>query len=191
MTVGGPLHELEGKGATDAVAHEKELPDAEVVHQPELVLREGTPGVVDRDRPTRLAAVGVALIHRDAAKVVLERFHGVEHSGGPIADAGVQAPTGGDQQWEAGAGLLVADADVALVVKRHGSLSLQGCERRPISEAILQRENSISASTLSIVLAILGSLVQKQGTFLAMRQCPLSLRERELWHAPRGSVVVH
>src|SRR5262249_39818706 len=60
------------------------------------------------------------------------------------------------------------------------------------------------------------SLVQKQGTFLAMRQCPLSLwervrvrvprfcapghgpsppalsrGERELWHAPRGSLVVH
>src|SRR2546422_8041023 len=38
--------------------------------------------------------------------------------------SGVQASTGGDQQREAGASLLVADADVALVVERHGSLSL-------------------------------------------------------------------
>ena len=45
-------------------------------------------------------------------------------------------PPGVDQQREAGAGLLVADADVALVIKRHGSLSLPRFERRPISEAI-------------------------------------------------------
>src|SRR2546422_3523109 len=36
--------------------------------------------------------------------------------------SGVQAPTRGDQQREAGASLLVADADVALFVERHGSL---------------------------------------------------------------------
>src|SRR5262249_20217935 len=44
--------------------------------------------------------------------------------GRPVTDAGVQAPTGGDQQREARASLLVADADVALVVEWHGSLSL-------------------------------------------------------------------
>ena len=47
--LGGPLHELEGKRAADAVAHEEELPDAEVIHQPELVVGEGAPGVVDWD----------------------------------------------------------------------------------------------------------------------------------------------
>src|SRR5207248_6087682 len=85
---------------------------------------EGAPGVVDRDRAARFAAVGVALVHRDAAEIVLELLHRVDHRGRPVADTGVQAPTGGDQQWEAGASLLVADADVALVVERHGSLSL-------------------------------------------------------------------
>src|SRR5712691_733543 len=96
-----PTHELESKRATDAVAHEEELPYAEVIHQPELVVGEGSPRVVDRDRSAGLAAVRVALVHRNAAKFVLEFLHGVEHRGRPIADAGVQAPTGGDQKREA------------------------------------------------------------------------------------------
>jgi hypothetical protein len=133
--VGGSLHELEGKRTTDAVAHEEEFPDAEVVHQPQLVGGEGAPRVVDGDRPAGLAAVRVALVHRDAAEVVLELLHGIEHRGGPIADAGVQASTGGDQQREAGASLLVADADVALFIKRHGSLyfSLHSVASRVLS----------------------------------------------------------
>ena len=67
--IGCPLLELEGKRAPDAVAHEEELLDAEVIHQPELVVGEGAPGVVDRDRAAGLAAVGVALVHRDAAEI--------------------------------------------------------------------------------------------------------------------------
>src|SRR5262249_43833834 len=102
----------------------KELPEAEVVHQAQLVGGEGAPRVMDRDRPAGLAAVGVALVHRDAAELVLECFHRVEHRGRPIADAGVQAPAGGDQQREASASFLVTDADVAFFIKRHVSLSL-------------------------------------------------------------------
>ena len=135
--IGGPLHEFEGKRATDAVAHEEELADAQMIHQPELVVGEGAPGVVDRDRAGGLAAVGVALVHRDAAELVLELLHRVDHRGRPVADAGVQAPTGGDQQREAGARLLVADADVALVIERHGSLSLSSvvcCVRSRIDQ---------------------------------------------------------
>ena len=132
-----PLHQLPGKAAADAVAHVEELVDAEVIHQPELVVGEGPPGVVDRHGAGGLAAIGVALVHRDAAEVVRECFHGVDHRGRPVADAGVQAPTGGDQQWEAGASLLVADADVALVIERHGSLSLPSvvcCGRARLDE---------------------------------------------------------
>ena len=143
--LGCPLHELEGKRAADAVAHEEELADAEVIHQPELVVGEGAPGVVDRDRAAGLAAVGVALVHRDAAEVVLELLHRVDHRGRPVADAGVQAPTGGDQQREAGAGLLVADADVALFVERHGSLSLHSvvfCGRSRIDQTREHLESS-------------------------------------------------
>src|SRR5260370_35692365 len=102
----------------------RSLADAEVVHQPQLVVGEGAPRVIDRDRAAGFAAIGVALVHRDAAEIVLEGLRGVKHCGGPIADPGVQAPAGGDQQREAGAGVLVADADVALLIKRHGSLSL-------------------------------------------------------------------
>ena len=121
--IGRPLQQLAGKAAADAVAHVKEFADAEMVHQPELVVGEGVPRVLDRDRTGRLAAIGVALVHRDAAEIVLEFFHRVDHRGRPIADPRVQAAAGGDQQWEAGAGLLVADADVAFLVKRHGSFS--------------------------------------------------------------------
>src|SRR6202043_33230 len=116
--------ELSGKTAADAVAHVEELADAEMVHQTQLVVGEGVPRVAGGDRAAGFAAIRVALVHRDAMEVVLEGIRGVEHGGRPIADAGVQAPTGGDQQREAGASLLVADADVALLVKRHGGFSL-------------------------------------------------------------------
>ena len=66
-----PLHQLPGKAAADAVAHEEELVDPEVIHQPELVVGEGAPGGVDRDRAAGLAAVGVALVHRDAAEIAV------------------------------------------------------------------------------------------------------------------------
>jgi len=94
--------------------------DAEVVHQPKLVVGEGAPGIIDRDRPSGLAAVGVALIHGDAAEVVLKNLHGVEHRGGPVADPRIQAAARRDEQREAAAGFLVANADVALLVEWHG-----------------------------------------------------------------------
>src|SRR5437899_9439925 len=49
------------------IAHKEELADAEVVHQAQLVVGEGAPGVLDRDRPRGFSAVRVALVHRDAA----------------------------------------------------------------------------------------------------------------------------
>ena len=39
-----PLQQLPGKAATNAVAHVEELVDAEVIHQPELVVGERLPG---------------------------------------------------------------------------------------------------------------------------------------------------
>src|SRR5213594_3247231 len=99
-TLGGPLDELEPERSADAVAHVEELLRAEVVHQPQLVVREGAPGVAGGNRSRGFAAVRIALIHRNAAEVALERFHRVEHRGGPVAHAGVQAPAGSDEQWE-------------------------------------------------------------------------------------------
>src|SRR6185369_9176584 len=118
----GPLDELEPERSADAVAHVEELLRADVVHQPQLVVREGAPGVAGGNRSRGLAAVRIALIHRDAAEIALERFHRVEHRGGPVAHARVQSPAGSDEQWEARANHLVANADVTLFIERHGSL---------------------------------------------------------------------
>src|SRR5437773_1862516 len=120
---GSPLDQLEPEAPPDAVAHVEELLDAEVVHQPQLVIRKRAPGVARGNRSRGLAAVRVALIHRDAAEVVLERFHRVEHRGGPVAHPRVQAPAGRDEQREARANRLVADANVTLFIERHGSPS--------------------------------------------------------------------
>ena len=119
--VRGPLHQLEGKRAADAVAEEEKLADAEVVHQPQLVVGESVPRVIDRDRPRGLAAGGVALVHGDAAEVALELVHRIDDRGRPIADPRVQSAARGDQQRKAGADLLVTDADVAFFVELEGA----------------------------------------------------------------------
>ncbi len=137
------FHELEGKRATDAIAHEAELIDPEVVHQPQLVVGEGPPRVINRNRSARLAAIGVALVHRNAAEIVLEFLHGVEDLVRPIADERIQPATRGDQEGKTRADLFVTDADVALFIKRHGSVSLQVGERRFISESMSQRQHII------------------------------------------------
>jgi hypothetical protein len=54
------------KATADTVAHVKEFADAEVIHQPELVVSERIPRVVDRHGTVRFAPVGVALVHRDS-----------------------------------------------------------------------------------------------------------------------------
>src|SRR5262249_23641893 len=77
-----------------------------------------------------------------------------DHRARPVADAGVQAPTGGDQQREAGARLLVAETDGALVIERHGNLSLSYvvcCIRARIDETrasleSLERHDSATAA---------------------------------------------
>src|SRR5215471_7710893 len=113
----GPLHQLEGIRAADAVAEEEELADAEVVHQPQLIVGERAPWVIDRNRPRGFAAGGVTLVHEDAAEVALELLHHIDDRVRPVADARVQAPARGGQQWKAGADLLVTDADIALFVE--------------------------------------------------------------------------
>jgi len=44
--VGRSLHQLSGKAAADAVAHVKEFVDAEVVHQPELIVGKRIPRII-------------------------------------------------------------------------------------------------------------------------------------------------
>jgi hypothetical protein len=52
-----PLHQPQGKRAADAVAHKEKLLDAEVVHETQLIIGEGAPRVVDRDRTGGFAAI--------------------------------------------------------------------------------------------------------------------------------------
>jgi hypothetical protein len=115
--LGGTPHQLHGERAADAVAHKEKLLNAEMVHQPELVVGEGAPRIVDGDRAGRFPVIGIALVHRDAAEVAFELLGSVEHRSLPLSDARVQTTTRGDQQREAGAGLLIANPDIALFIE--------------------------------------------------------------------------
>jgi hypothetical protein len=64
-------------------------------------------------------------------------------------NGGIQPAAGDDQQREAGADLFVVDAHVSSFVKWHSSL-LTGVARRPMSEAMSPREDTIYESVLSI-----------------------------------------
>ncbi len=77
--------------------------------------------------PAGLAADRVALVHGNAAEVVLELLHRVENLVRPIADQGAQAPAGGGQKRETGPGLLIVDADIVFSIKRHSSYSFSTC----------------------------------------------------------------
>ena len=117
-----PLQQLAGEAAADAVAHEQEPADPEMVHQPELVVGEGVPRVLDRHRTSGLAAIGIALVHGDAAEIVLELFHRIDDGVRPITDARIQSATRNNQQRETGADLLIANANVTFLIERHGHL---------------------------------------------------------------------
>src|SRR5207249_4404685 len=70
-------------------------------------------------------AIGVAHIREDAAVFSLELFDRIKRSAAHQAgDRRVQSPAGDEQQREAGAGLLVLDANGAFFVERHSSSSL-------------------------------------------------------------------
>src|SRR5882724_4809245 len=96
-TLGCALQQVPDEGAADAEAQHQELPDAQVIHQAELVVGVRVPGPVDLQRAGGLAAVGVAQVHRDAAVLVLELLDRVERRvTGEEGDGRVQ-PTAGDE----------------------------------------------------------------------------------------------
>src|ERR1019366_9166781 len=64
-----------------------------------------------------------ALVHRDAAELVLENLHRIEDGVGPVAHPGVQATSGHEEQRKATSGFLITDPDVTLLVKRHALVS--------------------------------------------------------------------
>src|SRR5215469_7432273 len=83
------LHQLHPERAADAIAEEKKLANAKMVHHAELVVGEGVPGIVDRNRAGRVTVGGVALVHGNYAEVVLELLQDADHRGWPDADARV------------------------------------------------------------------------------------------------------
>src|SRR6266852_3805016 len=60
-------------------------------------------------------------------KSFLERLHRVEDRGRPIADPRIQSAAGGNQEREAAARLLVANADIAFLIEWHGNSSSAEC----------------------------------------------------------------
>ncbi len=124
--VRGPLDEVVDHGPADAEAHDQELPDAQMVHQPQLVVGVGVPGAVDLEGAAGLAGVGVAEVGADAPEVVPVALHGVEGRGGlPGGEGRVQASARDEEQGKAGADLLVVDPDGASLVEGHGDFLLR------------------------------------------------------------------
>ena len=115
-----------------------------MIHQSQLVVGKGSSRVIDRNRAARYTTVRVALVHRDAAELVFENLHGVEHRGGPIADTVVQASARGDQQRKAGAGLFAADADLTIFVERRAvsPCPVESCTSLRLTSRMLNKPTS-------------------------------------------------
>src|SRR6266404_2308123 len=124
-TVGCPLQKVPNQRTADAEAHHHELVDPQVIHQTNMVIGLGIPRPIELERAGSLPAIGVAHIREDAAVFSLELFDRIKRSAAHQAgDRRVQSPAGDEQQREAGAGLLVLDANGAFFVERHSSSSL-------------------------------------------------------------------
>jgi hypothetical protein len=92
-----------------------------MVHQRELVIGVGIPGTVDLERTGGLAGRRVTQIKGDAAVFVAELLDGVEGRivAGDTRDVRIQPAAGDQEQREAGAGLLIMDANGSLLEKAH------------------------------------------------------------------------
>src|SRR5439155_11463585 len=114
--------ETKRERAADAESQGEELRNAQVVHQGELIAREGAPRVVGLHGAGRLATVGVALVHRDEVEVVLEDLQRVERRPrAPVAERRVQPAWSEQQKRIAGACFLVADAHWTVFEEWHTS----------------------------------------------------------------------
>jgi len=130
-TIGRAPQKVPDEGTADAEAQHHELLDAQVIHQTEMVIGVGIPRPVDLERAGGLAAVGVAQIRRDAAVLSIELLDRVEGAAaGQAGDRRVQSAAGDEQQREAGAGLLIVDANGAFFVEGAGGPSAPGLLRK-------------------------------------------------------------
>ena len=140
-TRSGALQQRPGKAATNAVAHVEELVDPEVIHEPELVVGERLPGWSTGTGPVDSPPLALRW------SIVMQRKSSLNSSMALITAVGQLLtrefkPHRGDQQREAGARLLVADADVALVVERHGIPPCPACCGRAPQRAARALESS-------------------------------------------------
>ena len=103
----------------------------QVIHQADVVVGVGVPRPIDLERAGGLAAIGVAQVGADAAELVLELRERVE--GIAVVEQGgrrVQAAAGDEQQREARALFLVADADRPFLVEGRGRAAGSGLTER-------------------------------------------------------------
>ena len=102
----------------DAEAHHCELINAQMIHQPELIVGMRFPRPADLDGTSRLPVWGVSEVCCDAAVFPFELLDRVEgRIAGEEADGRVQSAARKQQQREAGTGLLVVDANRASFVE--------------------------------------------------------------------------
>jgi hypothetical protein len=107
-TIRRPLQQIPDERPADAEAHDRELIDAQVVHQRQLVVSMRIPGTIGVDGSGRLTCVGVAEIRGNAPVFTLELPEAIERilqSG----DRRVQSAAGDEQQWKSSPDLLVVD----------------------------------------------------------------------------------
>src|SRR5262245_57997743 len=95
-----------------------------------MVVGIGVPRSAGLQRPSRLAALGIAQIRGDDTEFVREFVEGVERMRLQPRNGRVEPTARDHQQRKPRPGLLVMDADIALFVKRHDSFSLSRMVRR-------------------------------------------------------------
>ena len=105
----------------DAEAHDQKLLDAEVVHQPKVVIGMGVPGPVNLKRAARLPWVSVAQVNTDTTEILFVSLHRVEgYRRIQQWQRGIEPAAWNDQQGISGPYLFVVDTDGFFFIKRHG-----------------------------------------------------------------------
>src|ERR1700756_2052969 len=96
-----------------------------------MVVGIGVPRPVDLKRTGGLAALGVAQIGRDNAKLALELVEWVERGRCEPRASRVEAAAGENHQGEARADLFVMDANLASLIERHCCSPFRNSRRHP------------------------------------------------------------
>jgi hypothetical protein len=122
----GLFDQLQDEGTADATTHDVECPDAQMIEQRQLVVREGSPRICDVQRSGR--PTGVALVHGDEPEVLAVESQRVYRRTRPHLDGRVHGTWGDEQQWKPSAVLLVVDRRLSVIESRHPQTSRTGPE---------------------------------------------------------------